>query len=165
MTAELAVGPEHRIGSALVDIAAESLSLRDKVNAIEAEMRKLPALDLPLKHHFSPGVYARELFIPKGTLLTGKVHKYPQLNIMSQGDMSVLTEDGIVRVKAPFTVVSPAGTKRIAYAHEDTVWTTILATDETDIAKLEALFVVDTDEDYAAFRRSIETKEAAKCLS
>jgi len=140
---------------ALLAGSVDHLTMREKVFAIEAEMRKHPPLDLPLKHHFSQGLYARELFIPKGTLLTGKVHKFEQLNIMSQGDMSVLTEDGIVRVQAPFTVVSPPGTKRIAFAHEDTVWTVILATEETDVAKLEAYFVTDGD----------QLKEIEECLS
>lgn len=154
------------------------LTMRDKVNAIEAEMRKAPSfgrmraetdfeqVELPLKHHFSPGVYAREIFIPKGTLVTGRIHKYQQINIMSQGDVSVLTEDGIVRAQAPFTVVSPPGTKRIVYAHEDTVWTTIIGTDETDIDKLEDHLTVRTDEEYAAFLEGgAKIKEISKCPS
>jgi hypothetical protein len=133
------------------------LTTRDVVNALETEMFKMPELDLTatlnrqIKHHFSPGVYARELFIPAGTLLTGKIHKFEHLNIMSQGDMSVMTEDGIKRVQAPFTVVSPAGTKRIAFAHSDTVWTTIHATEETDIDKIEGILVTDSEADYSKF--------------
>ena len=127
------------------------MTTREKVFAIEYEMLKHEQLELPVKHHFSQGVYARELFIPKGTLLTGKIHKYAQLNILSQGELSVLTEDGIVRVRAPFTVVSPPGTKRIAFAHEDSVWTTIHGTNETDLDKIEAHCIAETDADYTAF--------------
>ena len=131
--------------------AVTPLSMREQVNALETEMRRYEQLDLPVKHYFSQGVYARELFIPKGTLLTGKIHKYQQLNIMSQGDLSVLTEDGVVRVQAPFTIVSPPGTKRIAYAHEDTVWTTIHGTDETNVDLIEAHFIAQSEEEYTAF--------------
>ena len=131
--------------------AVTPLSMREQVNALETEMRRYEQLDLPVKHYFSQGVYARELFIPKGTLLTGKIHKYQQLNIMSQGDLSVLTEDGIKRVQAPFTIVPPPGTKRIAYAHEDTVWTTIHGTDETDVDLIEAHFIAQSEEEYTAF--------------
>lgn len=138
-------------------------SMRDKVNAIEAEMRKAEQLDLPVKHYFSDGVYARELFIPQGTLLTGKIHKYPQLNILSKGDISVLTEDGIKRVHAPFTIVSPAGTKRIAYAHSDCVWTTIHGTHETDLEKIEQHFIAESDADYTAFLEQTKVKEIAQC--
>ena len=127
------------------------LSLRDKVNLIEGEMRKCEQREIPIRHYFSPGVYAREITIPADTLLTGRVHKYAQLNILSGGEISVLTEEGIVRVKAPFTVVSPPGTKRIAYAHTECTWTTILHTEETDPDKIEELFTVETDQEYLQF--------------
>ena len=127
------------------------LSLRDKVNLIEGEMLKCEQREIPIKHYFSPGVYAREITIPADTLLTGRVHKYAQLNILSGGEISVLTEEGIVRVKAPFTVVSPPGTKRIAYAHTECTWTTILHTEETDPDKIEELFTVATDQEYLQF--------------
>lgn len=129
------------------------LSMRGKVVAIEAEMFKRDQIPIPVRHYFSPGVYAREITIPKGATVTGKIHKFAQLNILSKGDISVLTEDGIKRVQAPFTVVSPPGTKRIAYAHEECVWTTIHATDETDPAKIEAYVVVDTEQEYLEFTR------------
>lgn len=97
----------------------------------------MPQVDIPLVHRFSNGLYAREIFIPKGTILVGKIHRYESLNIVSMGDITVLTEDGAKRVQAPYTVVSPPGTKRVGFANEDTVWTTIHATDETDLGKLE----------------------------
>jgi len=131
--------------------SAVAFSQRKKVEMFETEMRKLPQIALRTRHYFSDGVYAREIFIPKGILLTGKVHKYAQLNIVSQGDISVLLEDGLKRVAAPFTVVSPPGTKRIAYAHADTVWTTIHRTDDTDLEVIEKHFVVDTEDEYLAF--------------
>lgn len=136
--------------------ALSPLSMRDKVNAIEAEMFKHEQIDIPVRHYFSPGVYAREITIPKGATVTGKIHKFAQLNILSKGDISVLTEDGIRRVQAPFTVVSPPGTKRIAFAHEECVWTTIHATDETDPEKIEAWAVVDTDREYLEFRETLK---------
>jgi hypothetical protein len=153
------------------------MTMRQKVSACAAEIAKLPysgnsqpgaaieRLDVPpVKHHFSDGIYAREMLIPAGMLLIGKIHKYPQLNIMSQGDMSVLTEDGIRRVQAPYHIKSPAGTQRIAFAWADTVWTTILATTETDPAKIEEHFVVDNDDVYAVFLRGITDQRDAQCL-
>lgn len=134
------------------------LSIRDKVNLLEAEMKKREQIDLPVKHHFSHGVYARELFIRAGTLLTGKIHKYEQLNIMSQGELLVLVGEDVKHIKAPFTIVSPPGTKRIAYALTDTVWTTIHGTAETDVDKIEAHFTADSEEDYLA---AVAVKELA----
>jgi len=133
--------------------------MRKKVEAMEPLILELPSVDLPVKHYFSKGVYARELFIPAGTVLTGKIHKYTNLNIMSQGELSVLTEDGVKRVKAPFTIVSPPGTKRIAYAHTDTIWTTIHGTDETDIDKIEIEFVAQSNAEYLAFEEALRLEQ------
>lgn len=142
--------------------AIAQLSPREAVAAFEAQMRQMPQVALAVRHWFAPGIYARELFIPAGTLLTGKIHKHEHLCIMSAGDMEVLTDTGIVRVQAPFTIVSPAGTKRIALAHADTVWTTIHPTHETDLDKLEALLIAETEDDYRAF---CAQADAQKCLS
>lgn len=131
----------------------QDLAIRDEsIDALEAAIiADLPQVEIPVKDYFSKGVYAREIFIPKGTVITGKIHKFTNLNIMSQGEMSVLTEDGIKRVKAPFTIVSPPGTRRVAYAHEDTIWTTIHGTEKTNVDEIEAEFVAQTPKDYQLF--------------
>lgn len=122
---------------AMVD-AYDNPSMLAKIFRLESEMAKLPQIDIEPVHHFSDGIYAREIFIPKGTLLTGKIHATEHLNIVSKGDISVMTDEGIKRIKAPATLVARAGMKRVGYAHEDTVWTTIHGTHETDLARLEA---------------------------
>lgn len=124
------------------------IAIRDKVTLFEAEMLKQPQIELKVNHHFSYGVYARELFIPKDVILTGKIHKYPQLNILVKGRMSVLVGDEIKEISAPFTVCSEAGTKRIAMAHEDCIWITIHGTHETDLEKIEDFFIAQTEQAY-----------------
>lgn len=121
---------------------------RAKVFAMEREMLKQPQAEIKVVHHFSPGLYARELHIPEDVFLTGAIHKFTNMNILSQGEISVLTENGIVRVQAPFTVVSPPGTKRIAYTHTDCVWTTFFPTDETDVEKIVAMFTTNDEQEY-----------------
>lgn len=136
-------------------LAPMELSDRDKVSILEAEMRKHEQIEIPIKHYFSPGVYAREITIPAGTLLTGKIHLYEQLNILSGGEISVLTDEGMKRVSAPFTVVSPPGTKRIAFAHTECTWTTILATDEKDPDVIESKFTVSTEQEFLEFAQQL----------
>ena len=132
-------------------IESPALDYRAAVTAAESMMLEDKQVEIPVRHYFSKGVYAREITIPKGTYLTGAIHKYPQINIMSKGRLSVATEDGPVTIEAPYTVCSPAGVKRIAYAHEETVWTTIIATDETDPEKIEQMFTVKTFAEYDGF--------------
>lgn len=124
---------------------------RNLVNKAEAIMRQMPQVELKVKHHFSKDVYARELHIPKGVTLTGKIHKHQQLNILVKGRMKVLVENVIKEVEAPFVVVSPPGTKRIAYALEDCVWITVHGTDEKDVDVIEKKFVVETEKEYLEF--------------
>ena len=127
------------------------LTIRDKLNALEAEMRLEPQLNLTTQHFFSPGIYTRILHIPKGCLLTGKIHKEPILNIMIAGEISVLLGNEIQRIKAPYICVSPAGSKKIGYAHEDTIWMGCHGTDEQDVKKIEEYFIAQTEQEYLEF--------------
>jgi hypothetical protein len=117
---------------------------------LEAEVGKWPQIDLPLKHTFTSGIYAREIFLPKGTLVVGKIHRHDHLNFISFGDVSVLTKDGIKHIVGPCTMVSTAGTKRAVYAHEDTVWTTIHANpaNERDLDVIEDFVIAKNYDEF-----------------
>ena len=112
------------------------------IHALEdAIARSGQGIELPVTHYFTPGIYAREIRIPAGTVLTGRTHLQTQLNILSQGEISVWIDGQIRRIRAPATIVSPAGIKRVAFAHTDCVWTTLHGTHLTDLAQIEAEFV------------------------
>jgi hypothetical protein len=123
--------------------------IRDKILAVEEAISKLPGAMFgdnkicPLTHVFTDGVYVREIFIPKGVLGVGKIHKHQHANFLMKGEVSVLTEFGVERLKAPQSMVSLAGTKRIVFTHEDTIWITIHANPDnlTDLDKLEELII------------------------
>lgn len=111
-------------------------AMRDKVSALEACVATLPQVDCPLWHHFAPGLYARCMLIPAGTVLTGAVHRTEHLCIVS-GDINVTTDHGIARITHPhFILPSKPGTKRAGFAHVDTYWTTVHATTERDLDRL-----------------------------
>ncbi len=116
-------------------------------------------IEIPVKHHFSKGVYAREIRIPAGSLVVGKLHKFQNLNILSEGEISVLSIDGAERMKAPCTIVSSPGVKRLAYAHTDVVWTTIHGTEETNVDKIEDIFIAKSYDDL-----KLITNEEKLCL-
>jgi quercetin dioxygenase-like cupin family protein len=145
-----------------VFVGKHDVPMREKVHRAEELMRQHGnAVDIPVNHHFANpgtkrGLYARQITIPKGTVLTGKIHKYEQINFVVKGDISVLTEEGVKRVGAGFFVVSPAGTKRIAYAHKKTVWITVHGTDQTDIDKIESEFIAQTEQEFLEFTKALE---------
>ncbi len=119
---------------------------RDMVLELEVEMLKYPQVELEVRHHFSPGIYARELHIPAGIMLTGKIHRKEVLNIVSQGRLSVYKDGRLEEITGPCTFLSPKGTKRAGYVHEDTIWTTVHATEETDLELLEKEIIAESFE-------------------
>lgn len=121
--------------------------LRGWIAQLEAELNKFPQVEMPLKHYFSKGVYGRELPIPKGTLIVGKIHKYQVMNVLTKGEVTVFSIDGAMRIKAPYTFVSSPGAKRVIFAHEDSIWMNFLGTEETDTDKIEEEFIAKTYED------------------
>ena len=84
----------------------------------------------PLKHTFADGLYIREIFMPKGQIISTGIHKKEHPYFVLKGDISVLTDEGIKRIKAPYNGITKPGTKRLIYMHEDTVWITVHATDK-----------------------------------
>lgn len=116
---------------------------RSQIEELEAAMLQYPQTELQTAHYFADGLYAREIRIPAGVLLTGKVHAAEHLNILSKGRITVWTEDGMRELCAPHAMVSRPGTKRVGLAHEDSVWTTIHANlrNTTDLDELEAVLI------------------------
>ncbi len=112
------------------------MDVREAVEQIEDAMQGMPPAFLPIKHYFANGMYAREMTMPAGTIVTGAIHKTTHFCILSQGRVRVMSEDGIEELVAPAIIVSQPGTKRAIHALEDTVWTNIHATNETDLDKL-----------------------------
>ncbi len=91
----------------------------------------------PLKHSFGDGCYIREIFMPAGELIVSKIHKKLHPFFVLKGHLSILTEDGMQTIKAPYSGITKPGTKRILYMHEDTVFITVHVTDKTELREIE----------------------------
>ena len=133
---------------------------RAKILNIEKALRQFPNAKIgdsfPLKHTFADGMYVREIFVPKGNLIVTKIHKKSHPCFIIKGDCSILTEEGVKRVKAPYHMITPAGTKRAVYVHEDTVWVTVHNTKETDLQKIEKEVIVES---FDKFDNILDTKK------
>lgn len=126
---------------------------RDGIMEMQAILEQVPmgaALDetFPLVHRFADDVYAREILLPKDSIVIGKIHRYGHLNVITKGRVSVLTELGVEELVAPCTFISKPGTKRVVYAHEDTVWTTFHGTKHTDVDKVEEDIICKSFEEF-----------------
>lgn len=107
----------------------------------------------PVTHLFANGVCSREMFMPKGTIVVSRIHKNDCINVLSEGEVAVLSEEGEVRLKAPFKFVSKAGTKRVLVAYTDVVWSNFIRTDETDPDKILDDMTFVSFEEYDAFNQ------------
>jgi len=122
---------------------AVNLDIRRLVYFIENQIKLRPDSlgedPFPLEHSFIDGLYIRRLTIPKGYYLVGKLHKHSYINFIEKGEVTVISDTESKLVKAPCTIHSPPGTKRIGKSHSEVVWVTVHAnpTNERDIDKLE----------------------------
>lgn len=131
--------------------ALSRLEARESILRLQALMLEDPdklnlSTDCPVQHHFAPGMYGREITIPEGVCIVGKLHRHSHLNCISKGRIAVFTEFGREVLEAPLTFVSEPGTKRVVLALTDTVWTTFHKTDSTDLAEIEREVIA---EDYS----------------
>lgn len=148
----------------------EKQVIRESIGSLEAQIKSMPGALIgdndvcPLKHTFVDGIYVREIFIPKGMLVVGKIHRHAHPNFLIKGDVSVLTEEGPRRIKGPCWMISPAWTKRVVYTHEDTVWTTVHATNETNLERIEEEIIAKTYDELGVDDQIIEAfiSEVAK---
>jgi hypothetical protein len=142
----------------LSDQEIAQIDTRAKVQAIAAEMLKYPQVDCPLLHHFSPGLYIRELHIPAGALTVGKIHKLPCQNLLAVGERTTWIIDGMRRIRAPHAHWTPPGHQRISYTHQDSVWMTFHpnSREERNIAVLERELFTESEEEYLEFRKFLE---------
>ena len=118
------------------------------MNDIIKSLLKEPQVSCPVAHHFGKGIYIREITIPQGTLIVGRYHKFPHLNIMLRGVLSTYDSQGqSVELKPPLIFESAPG-RKFGYAVETVVWLNVYATNETDIEKLEKELYIESIEDY-----------------
>lgn len=109
-------------------LPAEAQDWRDRIQQFEQALKQSPGQFTPdLMQFFCAGVYLRQVFFPAGTMVTGKIHRYPCLNILVQGELEVVTEEGIKMMVAPMVFKAPAGVKRAARVISDTIWITVHA--------------------------------------
>ena len=91
----------------------------------------------PVKHTFAGGCYIREIFNPAGFFLVTKIHKKEHPFFLMKGKMSILTEDGVKEIEAPYNGVTLPGTKRAIFTHEDCVFITVHATNKQTPEEVE----------------------------
>jgi hypothetical protein len=115
--------------------------LEKKVGALLDTTKNIQQIKCEEKHHFGPGLYIKEVTMPAGSVIVGKHHKVEHLCNMMSGRMIIVNPDGSRHeLVAPMTFVAEPG-RKVAYIIETVVFQNIYSTDETDIQKLEDMYV------------------------
>ncbi len=94
---------------------------------LEEAIKTLPPVEVPTGHAFCTGLYARTVFIPAGTLLTGAIHKDECFFLVRSGAILITTDGEPIKAEAGFMAITKAGAKRAGLALTDTCVTTFHA--------------------------------------
>ena len=114
------------------------------VRAAERMLADLPQVDLQTQHLVHGGMYARTIFIPAGTFLTGALTKQDNVCVV-YGDIEVTTDEGPKRLTGFHVLPAKAGAKRAGRTFADTWWTTLMTTEHVEVADIERQMTDEAD--------------------
>lgn len=98
--------------------------------------------DLGTVHHFSDGMYAKQMHLPKGYTALSHAHTYDHLSILGKGKVIVSTDtDGAKEYTAPACIEIKKGVHHSIEALADVVWFCIHATDVTDVEEVDKVLI------------------------
>jgi len=129
------------------DFREKITELEQAIISVEGTTGEVMHKANPVKHTFAGGCYIREIYNPAHELIITKIHKKEHPFFLMKGEMSILTEEGIKNIKAPYQGVTKPGTKRAIYTHEECIFITVHATDNTTIEDVEEEVVCTKYED------------------
>jgi quercetin dioxygenase-like cupin family protein len=94
-----------------------------------------------ISHHFSDGVYAKQMYLEKGHIAITHSHNYDHLSILAQGEVDIALNGIKTRFTAPCCIDIKAGIEHSIEALADSVFFCIHATSETDINKVDETLI------------------------
>ena len=98
-------------------------------------------IDLGIVHHFSAGVYAKEMHLPAGHYAETHEHNYDHMSLLVKGRVRVELAGKVTEYNAPAVVHIAAGQKHKILALTDSGWFCIHATSETDPEKVDRVLI------------------------
>ena len=132
-------------------------TLTNKIDELEAFMVKnFTIQECPVSHRFTEGLYVREIFMPKGMLITSKIHKTQHTYFVLKGKCIVWIDGVEHLIEAPYIGVTEPNTRRVLYILEDSIWATSHANPDNETVEQIAERIIEKhDNPYL----SLEIKE------
>jgi len=97
----------------------------------------LDQVGIDVHHHFSSGVYAKEVTIPAGMTLVQHRHKFDHMSVLASGTAMVSVGGKSAQFVGPAVLNIAAGQIHAVTAVTEVVWLCIHATDEVDPEKID----------------------------
>ena len=94
-----------------------------------------------ITHHFSDGLYAKEVHISAGQMLMQHQHEYSHFGIIAKGRVVFVKDGDIQIIDAPACLNIVAGQNHGVKAMTDVVWYCIHHTDEKDPSKIDDVLI------------------------
>lgn len=142
-------------GESSLDLAQQRTVVRGRICSLESRMLQHPQVQIEVQHLFSEGLYSRRMFVPKGVMWTGKIHRKGHICVLLSGEMTVVSGEMSERLIAPAVFTSQPGVKRAGFAHTDSIFMTVHATTETDLDKIEAELIAPDFTEFDNQRQSL----------
>lgn len=136
--------------------------MRERVDALQAEVSKHPQYAPPTEHIFHGGMYCRQVWRPAGCLIIGKVHKKEHFYMVVSGTVAVTTDDGVQLITGPQLLCSKPGTKRAVYAETDALCMTFHRVNTDTIEAAENELVEDDPKSMFTVGNKIKPLEVEK---
>ena len=133
----------------ILDFQSMLVNDADEVNIVTHQDSKI----FPLKHTFADGIYVRQMSMNPGSVVVGAIHKHLHVWFLLTGHISVVTEEVTEDYIAPCYVVATPGTKRVIYAHKESIFVNIHKnpTNTQDIQQLEKDIVAKDFKEYEEY--------------
>jgi len=137
----------------LIGLEKTLISLADGENIIADNGNIVYHDKFKYKHTFADSIYVRQMTIEKGEVIIGAIHKHLHVWILLSGHITVLTEDKLEEYKAPCTVLSEPGVKRVIFGNEESIFTNVHKnpTNTEDIKELEKEIVALNYKEYEEY--------------
>jgi mannose-6-phosphate isomerase-like protein (cupin superfamily) len=98
-----------------------------------------------IHHHFSSGVYAKEMRMPADYLLLHHKHNFSHLSILASGSIELIVDGEKKVIHAPACLTIEADAHHGVRSLTDVVWYCIHASDCTDIDKIDEVLTQPHD--------------------
>ena len=109
-----------------------AVCIQSKVGAGE-----LYPVETTVSHYHTEDLYGRRIIVPAGTFFTTAVHKVDHISVALRGRITMLNAEGMAQeVTAPDVFVTPAGTHRVVFVHEEVEFLTVHHCEEQDDSKV-----------------------------